>query len=217
MLPNSLISIYGDSISTLQGYSPDEGVFYDPAYPGSSRISSVSDTWWGKVISGACGQLLVNNSYAGSTVSMGGYQAACAPWRIEKLKRGGAMPDCILVFSGLNDVATYRPPEDFGRHYRAMLSAMEEIYPDAEVWCGTLCRGFVTNPNLALFVDLNRCLPLADYNAAIREAVAGAPNARLADLAAFGASYASMDGVHPNATGMETLAQLWLRSLLEQG
>ena len=216
MLPNSNISIYGDSISTLQGYSPTEGVFYDPAYPGSSRIASVSDTWWDKVISGVGGQLLVNNSYAGSTVSMGGYQAACAPWRIEKLKKGDTLPDYILVLSGLNDVATYRSPEDFGRHYSAMLGAMEEIYPDAEVWCGTLCRGFVTNPNLALFVDLDRCLPLSDYNAAIREAVADAPNAKLADLADFGASYASMDGVHPNASGMETLAQLWLRVLLEQ-
>ena len=213
----SFISIYGDSISTLLGYTPEDGVFYDPAFSRNTKIRCVEDTWWHKVICGVGGTLLVNDSHAGSSVCRGGYQAAATPWRVAKLKQQDRLPDCILVYSGLNDVATYRSAQEFGEQYRMMLQLMAEAYPDAIVWCGTLCRGFQENPNLALFLNLDYFPPLQEYNDAMCAAVQASPNGRLADLAGCGVAYSSVDGVHPNKAGMETLAQLWLRCLLHGG
>lgn len=209
------ISILGDSISTLNGYTPPDGSFYHTAFSGNTGISSVEDTWWMKVIRGLGGTLLINNSYAGSTVCRDGYQAASSPWRIAKLKKDGVLPDYVLVFSGLNDVAFYRTPEAFGNDYTAMLQELRLAFPDAAIWCGTLCHGILVNPKLPLFVNFDQCTPLSEYNQVIRAAVAETA-CHLADLAAFELSYASMDGTHPTATGMEQLAQMWLRFLLSE-
>ena len=63
-------SILGDSISTLQGYSePDYAAFYDTAHKLKSGVLTPSDTWWGIVIERLDGELLVNNSISGSTVT----------------------------------------------------------------------------------------------------------------------------------------------------
>lgn len=206
-------SILGDSISTLHGYTPTDGVFYHTAFSCHTGIASVTDTWWMKVIEGFGGRLLVNNSYAGSTICRDGYQPASSPWRIAKLRQGELSPDYILVFSGLNDVAFYRTPTEFQESYTSMLMELKSAYPDSEIWCGTLCRGTLPNPNLAPFINFNHCTPLSEYNTCIRSAVSEL-ECHLADLAAFEQEYRSIDGVHPNASGMEQLAQMWLRYML---
>ena len=208
------VSIYGDSISTLAGVSPEDGVFYDPNYARNTGVSSAEDTWWMKVIRGLGASLLVNNSYAGSTICRNGYQAASTPWRIAKLRKGDLLPDYILIYSGLNDVAFYRTPDEFYEHYASMLTQMKETYPQTEIYCGTLCHGFLNNPDWPLFVNLKDCLPLSLYNEGIRRA-AHETGCGLADLAAYEVAYSSIDGVHPDAKGMEQLAGLWLRSLLQ--
>jgi lysophospholipase L1-like esterase len=207
------VSVYGDSISTLAGVSPEDGVFYDPNFARNTGVSSAEDTWWMKVIRGLGASLLVNNSYAGSTVCRNGYQAASTPWRIAKLRKGDLLPDYILIYSGLNDVAFYRSPDEFYMDYASMLAQMKEAYPQTEICCGTLCQGFLNNPNWPLFVNLKECRPLSLYNEGIRRAVHES-GCRLADLADFEQAYSSIDGVHPDAKGMELLAGLWLRSLL---
>ncbi len=207
------ISILGDSISTLNGFTPLEGSFYHTDFSRNTGISSVEDTWWMKVIRGLGGTLLVNNSYAGSTVCRDGYQAASSPWRIAKLKKNDLLPDYVLVFSGLNDVAYYRSPDAFLHDYAAMLQELRTAFPDAAIWCSTLCQGVLANPSLPLFIHFDRCTPLAEYNQVIRTAAAER-GCHLADLAAFDIAYDSMDGTHPTAAGMEQLAQMWLRCLL---
>lgn len=210
-----LFSILGDSISTLHGYTPAEGAFYHTAFSQSTGIASVEDTWWMKVIKGCGGDLLVNDSYAGSTVCRDGYQPASAPWRLAKLKQKQIAPDCILIYSGLNDVAFYRTPSEFEEAYTSMLLEMKSQYPNAEIWCGTLCEGLLTNPSLAPFLNFKHCTSLSEYNACIRSS-ANATGCQVADIAAFGQAYSSMDGVHPNAVGMEQLAQMWLQCMLPQ-
>lgn len=207
------ISILGDSISTLAGYTPADGVFYDPNFSSNTGIRFVEDTWWMKVIQGLHGQLLVNNSYAGSTVCRNGYQPASSPWRIAKLRKGDISPDLILIYSGLNDVAFYRPPDEFADYYLEMLLQLKETYPNAAICSATLCRGYLKNPSWPPFINFNACHPLSSYNERIREAVQKA-SCQLADLDSFGLEYSSLDGVHPDASGMDTIAQIWLRSLL---
>lgn len=207
------VTIYGDSISTLSGFTHEDGIFYDPNYSQNTGITSVEETWWMKVIHGLGGKLLINNSYAGSTVCRNGYQAASSPWRIAKLKTVDQTPDYILIYSGLNDVAFYRSPEEFKEDYSDMLIQLRELYSHAEVWCGTLCRGFRRNPEWPLFLNLDACQPLSLYNQSIRAAVSSS-DCHLADLSAFHIEYSSLDGIHPDAKGMDTLAQLWLRCIL---
>ncbi len=202
-------SILGDSISTYWGFSPDEGVFYDPSYKNSTGIASVADTWWWQVMEALGGTLLANSSYAGSGVCRYSYQGAASPYRVKWLQKEGQRPDVILIYSGLNDVATYVSPEEFGDHYAQMLHNLKEAYPKAAIWCGTLCQGFLKNPNWPAFLNFRSYRPLEEYNAVIRAAVVAA-DCHLADLAAFDEEYSSLDGVHPNGEGMAELARRWL-------
>lgn len=203
------ISVLGDSISTFEGFSPVFNAFYTQDYAMSTKVYSVEETWWMQVIHALDGALLVNESRMGSSVASFGHQPASALWRIEKLKRGETTPDLILIYAGLNDVAFYVSPEEFGMHYSAMLKNATERFPAATICCGTLCRGYLRNPALPLFVNLDACTPLAEYNEQIRQAVAGF-GCHLVDLAAADVEYCSIDGVHPDVTGMKTLAELWL-------
>ena len=194
----SLVSILGDSISTFEGVTPPAGVFYGPAYASALKVSSVEETWWMQVIHGLGGSLLVNNSYAGSTVSSKGCWPACSSRRIQALSANGIFPDIILIFTGLNDVDYGIPVGDFADDYARMLTRLNQHYPHAEIWCSTLCRGHWSE---------------ASYNEMIRSC-ARQENCRLADLASFGEPYSSTDGAHPDAQGMTQLSKLWLKCLL---
>ena len=68
---NKLFSVLGDSISTLWGYSvPDYAAYYDLSNALAADILSKADTWWGDVIEYLGAELLVNNSFGGSTVCL---------------------------------------------------------------------------------------------------------------------------------------------------
>ena len=67
---NKYFSILSDSISTLGGYTePEDAAFYDGTVKFDANVFVPEDTWWGQVISYLGGQLLVNNSFSGSTVT----------------------------------------------------------------------------------------------------------------------------------------------------
>ncbi len=206
------ISVLGDSISTFENYTPDSGVFYFPAFSQRTNIASVEDTWWMQVIHGLGGHLLSNDSHAGSSISSTGYQPANAPWRLARLKKGDCTPEIILIYSGLNDVAMYVPPEEFGAQYYSMLQHAKELFPSAKIYCGSLCRGFQRELGYPVFVNLDACLPLSEYNYFLRKAVETA-NCFLVDLAAFEEQYSTLDSVHPDAEGMKTLSSLWLKEI----
>lgn len=205
------ISILGDSISTFAGYTPSGGVFYAPESAAEIGVSSVEDTWWMRVIHAWQGSLLCNHSWSGSTVCREGLLAACSVHRLRRLSDHGKTPDIILIFTGLNDVALYFPPEDFGREYGEMLQMARDLYPRAGIACGTLLEGYRSCPGYPLFAAFGNSR-IAPYNRAIRGA-ARRSGCLIADLAAQGRGYSSLDGIHPDGEGMRTLAQLWCRCL----
>lgn len=205
-------SLLGDSISTFQDFSPPGGVYYAPSFGEITGVRSVEDTWWMQVIRALGGQLLANNSWSGSSVASTGALSACSPSRIRKLAANGITPDHVLVFSGLNDVNQYVPEEQFAEDYACMLQRIREAYPQAEVTCGTLITGYLSNTpfHRQLTPFRERLIP---YNEAIRRAAAAA-GCQVADLALLeDARYPSMDGLHPNGEGMTQLAQLWLQCM----
>lgn len=204
------ISVLGDSISTFDGCTPPGGVYYGPSFGDITGVSSPEDTWWMQVIRAMGGQLLANNSWSGSTVSMVGSLPACSPSRIRKLAGEGATPDHILILAGLNDVNMYADPQAFGDDYRTMLNRIRSAYPQAQVTCGTLTTGYLSDTPFTHQLGHVRDR-LEPYNEAIRAAVAEA-GYRLADIARLDQRYASMDGLHPNGEGMGQLARFWLES-----
>lgn len=205
------ISVLGDSISTFQGYSPVSGFYYGPAFGDVTGVGRAEDCWWMQVIQASGGELLCNDSWAGSTVSVqGGVMPACSVSRLRRLSKDGVMPDSILIYTGLNDVDRRVPPEAFGADYDQMLRRLRELYPQAQVTCGTLLAGYLGASPFQQFAFFQQ--RLEPYNQAIRGAVE-AHGCRLADMAALGKEYASMDGLHPNGEGMRQLAELWLESV----
>ena len=202
-------SVLGDSISTFRGYTPAGGAFYGSENGAYTGVRTVEDTWWSQVIRAQGGRLLANDSWSGSTVSEEGPSPAVSPSRLRRLGREGVFPDGILIFTGLNDWALYIEVSHFEREYRRMLHSLRECCPGAVLFCGTFPGGhFPANPGVPSMGAIRR----EGYNEAIRRA-AREPGCRLADLAALGRTYETLDGVHPTGKGMEELAALWLEAL----
>lgn len=206
------ISIFGDSISTYEGYLPyGYSVYYDAWAIARNGLRGVEDTWWMQVIGALGGELCRNNSFSGSTVAGGYFPAGCSDERCHAL-HGTDMPDVILIYLGTNDRGYGVPHggansggDTFCGAYRAMLQKLKRAYPAAEIVAATLPRG-----NLRGVPSAPACSD--GYDAAIRVA-AEAEGCRVADIAAYGERYETLDGLHPTREGHRQLFLLWMRAL----
>lgn len=111
------IIIFGDSYSTFEGYIPnDYPTYYSPKGredgPAVTKLD-VDSTWWKQLID-LCGvNMLLNNSWSGSTIGYTGYNNAdCSKsssfiYRYNKLKSENFFEkhivDTVFVFGGTND------------------------------------------------------------------------------------------------------------------
>ena len=221
-----LVSILGDSISTLNGYIPQGfHCFYEGTPTAESGVHSVADTWWGRVIETIAGELLANNSFAGSRMAMDigckYHNYGCDYLRTGALSKDGKKPDLIMVFMGINDLGSHSMhmlPEVegdagsirvFSVAYETALADIRARYPEATVLCITPGRGFVAGKS--------PILPPPDVR---RGAMCGVIKALAAqyDCLFFDLSeatpYESLDGIHPTASGMKTIADGVLSVLL---
>ena len=206
-----IFSILGDSISTFAGYTPAEAVFYDIWTKKEAGIFQPEDTWWMQVIDGRGGTLGINNSYAGSLVSGHMATSGTSPKRLHALD-GKGTPDVILIAMGMNDWAFSVLPEEFQFEYQKMLKDIKGLYPKSEIWCATLLRGYMDDTHEDLFFNADGCISQKIYSDIIRQ-VAEEAEVHVADLGKYGVEYETIDGVHPNKTGMKTLAELWLKEM----
>ncbi|MFR4803560.1 MAG: GDSL-type esterase/lipase family protein [Eggerthellaceae bacterium] len=62
--------------------------------------------------------------------------------------------------------------EGFAKAYSSMLLRIRERYPEADIWCCTLCPGRVAGKSVPTFAWKLRGVPLESYNDAIRSAAA---------------------------------------------
>ena len=106
--------IFGDSYSTFAGYVPEGyAVYYDTKNTKGSGVTDVSETWWHMVTREAELELVLNNSWSGSTIGYtgyGGYDCSGGSsfiYRLRKLKEGGFFEDneidVVFIFGGTND------------------------------------------------------------------------------------------------------------------
>lgn len=97
------ISILGDSYSTYEDYlQPDtNAVWYFKRKNSDNDVSSVSQTWWYRLIKENGYKLCVNNSFSGSTVCNTGYQKKDYSDRsfVTRMNNLGC-PDVIIIFGG---------------------------------------------------------------------------------------------------------------------
>ena len=101
---HAAFSILGDSISTLDGFIPQDWRCHYQREVHIPGIIEPADTWWGQVIEHFEGHLLSNASFSGSVVQGYGFPAATSPKRIEALLGpDGQQPDVVLFFMGVND------------------------------------------------------------------------------------------------------------------
>ncbi len=219
-------SILGDSISTLSGYNPPEcAVYYDWEHKLLSGVYTPSDTWWGRVLETLGGQLLVNNAWSGSMVSrhpaveIDSY--GCSDGRTGNLHLGQQKPDVVLVLLGLNDwgagmyvlpTAQKNDLSVFSVAYGAMLEKIKRNYPDAEIWCLTLP---ISCWSMRPEVELPACRAgghIADYCKAIRDCARQA-DCPVVDIFNPQRPYDTIDGYHPTAGGMKTIADAVLAAI----
>ena len=226
-------SVLGDSISTLAGFNPPGyPVFYEWEMTDKTGVRNLEDTWWGKVISFFGGELLVNDAWSGCRVSRPEnraepYPSACSRRRTGNLHVGAVKPDVILVYLGFNDWGSgvrLFPEEGsspeladtfFAPAYSRMLEQLRENYPDAEIWCGTLVRTYVSTSPRFTFPESYAGIPIQEYNRAIEHCALKA-GCRLLDLERQCVPYDAVDGTHPNAAGMDTLAALIVRQMADE-
>ena len=211
------ISIFGDSISTLAGYNPEGfNVFYEGSYCEIAGVKEPADTWWGRIIGFLGAKLLVNNSWSGCLVTAeegkgDGFPSGCSKKRIDMLcvphkinKEFDVNPDVIIIYMGTNDWAYGIQPAAFKDAYDRMLNGISNKYPEAVVWCCTLCPSKISAKPQFVFPTEPAGYSIDTYNDIIRERTE-AYDYELIDFAALNEPYDSIDGSHPNADGMKTL------------
>lgn len=223
-------SILGDSISTLAGYNPKGyKVFYDDENCEKSGVKEMQDTWWGKVIDFFGGELLVNNSWSGSRVTRlpnneNLFPSGCSDERTGKLHINNVTPDVVIVYIGTNDWAFGAELDGtrlltdelnmqyFAAAYETMLEKIKTNYPNAEIWCCTLNTTVMSLNQFFKFPYEYGGMHIEEYNQIIKN-TADMYNCKVIDLYSYHIPYDSIDGSHPNADGMNTLATLMIREI----
>ena len=99
-----LFSVYGDSISTFEGVTPDGwSIFYTGEQREATGVQTPADTWWMQVINHFDGELLANAAWSGCVCEGNVFPQGASERRIAALERDGKTPDDILIYIGIND------------------------------------------------------------------------------------------------------------------
>ena len=114
-MKNEKILIFGDSYSTFAGYIPEGYAVYYPR----EDVSEVSKTWWDMLAHETGSEIVMNNSWSGSTICNTGYNGDCSKsssfiYRLTKLMEEGFFSknriDRVFVFGATNDSWTGNAP-----------------------------------------------------------------------------------------------------------
>ncbi len=109
--------IFGDSYSTFEGYIPEgyKTFYCTNGREGGAAVSKMNleETWWRQVLDLSKDNLILNDSWSGSTIGYTGYngddcsKSSSFIYRFRKLKESGFFKknviDTVFVFGGTND------------------------------------------------------------------------------------------------------------------
>lgn len=130
------ISIIGDSISTYEGYIPEDyPAYYPQAY---LDVDSVEKTWWHQVLSHFNTNLCVNSSYSGGVLKPDvNEKSALNSTRLDNLKTITTIPDIIIIYIGINDCKVGYQSILFERDYKDLIETLQEKYNQAQIFVCT--------------------------------------------------------------------------------
>lgn len=110
--PIKNLLIIGDSYSTFEGYNPEGYVFYYSSKAGTD-VRCVENTWWHRFVSETGVNLVLNDSWSGSTVCYTGRVSPEYGYRSSFVNRFHIMKkedffkkneiDTVFIFGGTND------------------------------------------------------------------------------------------------------------------
>ena len=213
--PKIKVSIYGDSISTYEGYSntidTDNAVFY----PIKGMCKDLNDTWWMRMIIDNNFELVVNNSSSGCYVKGKGNCTGSnfdegVGKRINHLSKEDIIPELIFVYMGINDLNSLKTSDQFKEDYDEMLSKLTTLYPTSKLV--TLNLQKTTNDDKSELRE--------EYNNYIEE-LSTKYNTVLVELSKMkisGKEYVnySSDNLHPNVLGMSCIAGTITKTLKDK-
>ncbi len=151
--------IFGDSYSTFKSYVPEGyAVYYSENERPETNVTKVSQTWWHQVVTEADLNLVLNNSWSGSTIGYTGYnntdcsKSSSFIYRLKQLIENGFFDknkiDTVFVFGGTNDSWSNAPLgeikysnlEDSELYYVLpaicyFLNLLKETLPQADIYC----------------------------------------------------------------------------------
>lgn len=226
------LSILGDSISTYSGYIPDNN---RSRYP-EGDVDSVDKTYWKKIIDTLGMKLGVNESWAGSLVSwdgttenndIGENKHIASTTRISHLGDNGT-PDIILIFAGTNDIGheveigeinnlTYAEDvsnlsvSTFSESYTAMIMRIQYYYPKSKILVLTPCFAKYTSYTYytpdRLNQYINKIIEICEIMGV------DVIDTRKTGFNMYNINDLTIDGLHPNAKGMELLSDSILKKM----
>jgi len=204
-LAGKTVSVFGDSISTYEGYSNNAAANSTMGgnavyYPKNAADMRVEDTWWMQVVDQTGMKLLVNNSYSGDELNLDEDPGKGLERVTQLHSNDGTKPDVILVCFGTNDAAANQKiannQQVFSTNYGKMLTKLAETYPDAQV--------------LLLNLPARDWYDVTPYNNIIKNLAAkSGKNFHVVDIynqtgiTASNVKQYTYDGLHPNPTGMD--------------
>ena len=196
------VMIFGDSYSTFEGNIPEGYVTYYP----SLDVQAVEDTWWKIFVAKTNVNLVLNNSWSGSTVCYTGWEGIdCSKtssfiYRYRQLKKEGFFEknaiDTIIIFGATNDSWSDAPLGEGGK------DAYEEkdlynVFPAIEHFASSLKADL---PNVSVVFIINTGIK-SEVQDAIERAAAkyGLNSIRLAEV--------DKEEGHPTKQGMLQIAE----------
>ncbi len=216
-------SVYGNSISTYEGYIPSD---YFTWFTTSKM--SVEETWWYLVGESMGWELCNNSSWSGSRVAYDkdwDYNSYfISPYRLNNLSKNG-IPDNILVLAGVNDwrwnISSLGTVEsidstEFCGAYNLMLKRLKQLYPQTNIYCLSILP-IRENGNTEETIN-SQGWSIVEANLHIKHICTnkGVTFLNMQDCEFSNNVIAyTEDGLHPNVEGMRIIADYIVAALKE--
>ncbi len=114
---NKKVAVLGDSYSTFEGSIPKGNAiwYFKRNNPNQTDVNRVEQTWWAQLIGRKGWELLMNNSFSGSTICNTGYNKEDYSDRsfTKRMDNLGGNPDIIFIFGATNDSWAHAPIGEF--------------------------------------------------------------------------------------------------------
>ena len=200
------VMIFGDSYSTFEGYIPKTyKSWYTKIGREGTDVKKVGETWWYQLCEQMDYNLVVNDSYSGSTIGYTGYdgadtsQSSSFIHRLENYEKQNFFEeneiDIIFVFGGTNDSWANAPLGEF-KTEGITKNDLYNVLPAIPYFIGELKR---LEPNAEIVFILNTDLKPEIGDAAKK--TAEHYGTKCIELTTF-----QKRSSHPNVKGMASIA-----------